>query len=686
MTPALGARPGPDGTTFAVWAPDASAVELCLLDDEDRECRLPMQGPQLGVWQLPVPGVGAGLRYGYRADGPRDQAAGHCFNPNRLLLDPYARAVSGELDPSGFPDWTDDSGSHVGWSVVVDDHYDWAGDAPPRTPWADTVVYEAHVRGLTMQHPDVPEPLRGTYAGLAHPATVETLRALGVTAVELLPVHHFVSEPALTQRGLVNYWGYNSLGFFAPHSGYSASGDRGGQVTEFKHLVKTLHRAGIEVLLDVVYNHTAEGGADGHTLCLRGLADGAYYRRRPDGRYDDLTGCGNTLAVAHPAALRLVTDSLRYWVQQMHVDGFRFDLASALARSDSGRPDPRSGLLAAIGQDPVLRQVKLVAEPWDATPEGYLVGGFPPPWTEWNDRYRDTVRDFWRLRSGGVRDLAYRLSGSTDLYRDDGHAPFASINHVTSHDGFTLRDLVSYELRHNAANGEEGRDGHADNRSWNCGVEGETDDVDVVELRRRQAANLLGTLLLSTGVPMLTAGDERGRTQQGNNNAYCHDGPLTWVDWQADPAWAHLTVLTTRLLALRREHSVLRTRRPGDLTWLHPTGRSMRDEDWFDDSLATLGLLLDGAAHADRSFLLWLHAAPTELTVPAPGPGAWEPLVATAGEPVPPTVEAAAELVLPGRSLLLLGSAGQPGGSGQATSPSSAGLLSSSWQGSTRTV
>jgi len=664
----LGATPGPTSTTFAVWAPEATGVELCLFD-ADGEQRVALPDRTLGVWHGAVPGVGPGRRYGFRADGPYDPDAGHRFNPNRLLLDPYARAVTGVLDPTGPVDdvppddlrFARDSAAHVPLSVVVDDRFDWGDDGPPRTPWADTVVYEAHVRGLTMRHPGVPEPLRGTYAGLAHPSVVDELLRLGVTAVELLPVQQFVTEPGVRERGLVNYWGYNTLGFFAPHGAYASTGDGGGQVAEFKQLVKTLHAAGIEVLLDVVYNHTAEGGPGGPTLSLRGLGDGSYYRQEAGGGYADVTGCGNTVQVAHPAALRLVTDSLRYWVTEMHVDGFRFDLAPALLRTAHG-PDPAAPLLTAIDRDPVLRDVKLVAEPWDATSEGYLLGRFPPPWREWNDRFRDTVRDFWRGRSGGVRDLAYRLSGSSDLYGDDGRRPFASVNLVTAHDGLTLRDLVSYEHKHNEANGEDGRDGTGDDRSWNCGAEGESDDCDVLALRRRQAANLLGTLLLSTGVPMLVAGDERGRTQRGNNNAFCHDGPLTWVDWAPDPQWAHLTDLTTRLVALRGAHPVLR-QRLGPLSWLHPDGREMQLSDWYDATLATVGMLRDGSPLEDRKFLLWLHAGADAVPLWTPsgsseagGSPGWEVLADTSGAVTGQRLSEYAAPRVPGRTLLLLGS------------------------------
>ncbi|CAN5752159.1 glycogen debranching protein GlgX [soil metagenome] len=643
-----------DSTTFAVWAPDATQVQVCLLDGPGRrEGRLALPEQTHGVWHGEIPGVGPGQQYGLRATGPHDPAAGSRFDQRRLLVDPYARAVA--------------RSGRDHRSVVVDDRFDWGDDAHPRTPWHDTVIYEAHLRGLTMLHPHVPDHLRGTYAGLAHPAAIDELVRLGVTAVELLPIQQFASEPAVAKRGLSNYWGYNTLAFFAPHGAYSAAGDGGGQVTEFKAMVKELHEAGIEVLLDVVYNHTAEGGPGGPTLSLRGLADGAYYRQDEAGRYEDSTGCGNTLAVAHPMALRLVMDSLRYWVSEMHVDGFRFDLAAALLRTKRGI-DVDAPLMTAIAQDPVLRDVKLIAEPWDATAEGYLVGGFPSPWCEWNDRFRDTVRDFWRARSGGVRDLAYRLSGSSDLYADDGRLPFSSVNFVTAHDGFTLRDLVSYEHKHNEANRERNRDGHGDNRSWNCGVEGETDDVAVVALRQRQSANLLATLLLSTGVPMLTAGDERGRTQRGNNNAYCHDSELTWVGWSEDPRWSHLTTLTVDLLALRRRHPVLRARhyfvghpvgdgRRKDLAWLHPAGHEMTQDDWFDTGLHTIGMLLNGDPHGDRSFVLWLHASHEPVTLVTPGdpwPDDWEVVVDTSGGASSSHVAGDHKLQVPGRCLLLM--------------------------------
>jgi isoamylase len=633
----LGASVQGGSTNFSVWSPAATRMDLCLFDAHGTETRLPLTERTQGVWHGRIPGVGAGQAYGFRAHGPWEPTAGARFNPAKLLLDPYARAVAGGYDPRELTYHDQDSAPHVPRSVVVDDGFDWGDDRPPRVPLAQTVVYELHVKGFTQRHPDVPAELRGTYAGLAHPAVVAYLRDLGVTAVELLPVHQFCTEPRVARRGLTNYWGYNSIGFFAPHNAYSASGQHGQQVTEFKQMVKALHAAGLEVILDVVYNHTAEGAPNGPTLAFRGLGDGAYYRQL-HGSYTDLTGCGNTFDTAQPQALTLVMDSLRYWVEEMHVDGFRFDLTPALTRGTHG-VDMRSAFLAAVGQDPVLRSVTLIAEPWDATPEGYSVGAFPPPWCEWNDRFRDSVRDFWRGHSDSLRDLGYRLSGSSDLYADDGRLPFTSVNLVTAHDGFTLRDLVSYERKHNEDNGEGNRDGAGDNRSWNCGVEGETDDPAVLALRRRQTANLMTTLLLSTGVPMLVAGDERGRTQRGNNNAYCQDNEVSWLDWCDDEHWTHLLPLTRTLLRLRREHPVLRQRhffagRPvvdggrKDLSWVHPEGREMSDADWYDRALCTLGLFLAGDAIrargeqgqtvVDDSFLLWLHGGSEEIAVTLP--------------------------------------------------------------------
>jgi glycogen operon protein len=659
----LGARHhiGPDGrpgTTFALWAGGAESVEVCLFDDDGTEIRAPLTELTHEVWHGFVPGVAPGRRYGFRVGGRWDPWTGARWNPAKLLLDPYARAVDGTfaMVPEVYGhvrDWPEqgvadtvrdnrDSAPFVPKGVVVADDDDWQDDRRPKTPWPDTVIYELHVRGFTVRHPGVPPQLRGTYAGLAHPAAVEHLVRLGVTAVELLPVHQFADEDHLLRRGLRNYWGYNSIGYFAPHAAYSAGGTRGQQVGEFKRMVRALHAAGIEVILDVVYNHTAEGGQGGPTLSLRGIDNRGYYRLGPDPRgYADYTGCGNTLAVVQPHVLRLVTDSLRYWVTEMGVDGFRFDLAAALARAMDD-VDMLSPFLAVIAQDPVLRRVKLIAEPWDVGAGGYQVGAFPPLWTEWNDRFRDTVRDFWRGAAGDVRDLGYRLSGSSDLYDWGGRRPYASVNYVTAHDGFTLRDLVSYNGKHNEANGEDGRDGTDDNRSWNCGAEGPTADPQVLALRRRQLRNLLATLLLSTGVPMLVAGDEMGRTQGGNNNAYCQDNETGWVDWSLPelPEWARLRDLVGRLVALRRAHPVLR--RGGffsglalapeglpDVAWFRPDGSEMAAEDWFAGS-ATLGMFLSGRDIPQRtavgepvlddSFLLLLHAGhrPTRFVLPGP--------------------------------------------------------------------
>ncbi|WP_165368065.1 glycogen debranching protein GlgX [Phytoactinopolyspora endophytica] len=650
----LGATHHDGATNFALWAPDAEQVELCFFDDEDNETRIPLLNRTFDVWHGRFPGVRPGQRYGYRVHGPWAPDKGLRFNPTKLLMDPYARAIDGDyihVDPESGPDDPDerDSAPFVPRSVVVgDDDFDWGDDSPARIPWDNTVIYELHARGYTMRHPDVPEDLRGTYAGLAHPAVLEHLTGLGVTAVELLPVHEFISEPHLLDQGSANYWGYNTLGFFAPHADYSVGGAGGEQVIEFKAMVKAMHEAGLEVILDVVYNHTAEQGAGGPTLCFRGIDNWAYYRldSHDPSNYLDYTGTGNTFNASHPHALRLVMDSLRYWVTEMHVDGFRFDLASALARSMHD-VDMLSSFMTVIEQDPVLREVKLIAEPWDVGPGGYQVGEFPHLWTEWNDKFRGTVRDHWRGMAGGVHDLAFRLSGSSDLYADDGRRPFASINFITAHDGFTLRDLVSYNEKHNDANGEENRDGTDDNRSWNHGVEGVEGDSDagpvppsVTRLRHRQLRNLMTTLLLSTGVPMMTAGDEMGRTQFGNNNAYCQDNETTWVDWSLRDEFTDLHGLVQRLLALRARHPVFRQRRffegrpirPGgrkDIGWFAPSGEEMDEADWHDESRRTLGMFLSGdgirsrGEHGERitddSFLLWLHSGADDIDVVLPG-------------------------------------------------------------------
>ncbi|MEV7378843.1 glycogen debranching protein GlgX [Streptomyces lydicus] len=717
----LGARyrTGPDGvagTNFALWAGGAEAVELCLFDEAEHETRHPLTELTHEIWHGFLPGVRPGQRYGYRVHGRWDPWTGARWNPAKLLLDPYARAVDGDFgaraEPAGagfalpaqlyghVRDWPQqqladtvrddrDSAPYVPKGVVVGEDTadeggedEWRDDVRPKTPWPDSVLYELHVRGFTMRHPGIPERLRGTYAGLAHPAALEHLVRLGVTAVELLPVHQFAHEDHLVRRGLRNYWGYNSIGYFAPHAGYAATGTRGQQVGEFKRMVRALHDAGIEVILDVVYNHTAEAGELGPTLSLRGIDNRGYYRLAGDARrYADYTGCGNTLHVVQPHVLRLITDSLRYWVTEMGVDGFRFDLAAALARSMHD-VDMLSPFLAVIAQDPVLRRVKLIAEPWDVGSGGYQVGAFPPLWTEWNDRYRDTVRDFWRGAQHDVRDLGYRLSGSSDLYAWGGRRPYASVNFVTAHDGFTLRDLVSYEHKRNADNGENNRDGTHDNRAWNCGAEGETDDPEVNALRRRQLRNLLTTLLLSTGVPMLVAGDEMGRTQHGNNNAYCQDNALSWVDWSLleDPHWRRLADLAARLIALRRAHPVLRRRaffsgRPHgqgglrDLAWFTADGTEMTEQDWYTPG-ATLGMYLSGNDISQRdargirivddSFLAVLHAAARPRAVTLPGPPwaqSYELLLDTSREDRPGAAErvypAGGTLTLPERSVVL---------------------------------
>jgi len=648
----LGATWDGEGTNFALFAPAAESVALCLFDSDSRgkEERIELEEVTYHVWHAYLPRVGPRQRYGFRVDGPYDAASGFRWNPSKLLVDPYARALDGEfrLDDSVFgyvagkDDTTQDhrdSALCVPKSVIVHDAFPWGEDHHrPHTAWADTVIYELHVRGFTKLHPDIPPPIRGTYAGLAHPAAIEHLQRLGVTAVELMPVHHFVSEPALLRRGLTNYWGYNTLGYFAPHATYSSSGSRGEQVREFKAMVRALHAAGIEVILDVVYNHTAEGDEQGPTMSFRGIDNPTYYRLRDnDPRYYlDYTGTGNTLNAQQPHVLQLIMDSLRYWVTEMHVDGFRFDLAAALARSFHD-VDKLSAFFDIIQQDPVLSRVKLIAEPWDLGPGGYLVGEFPPLWTEWNGKYRDTVRDFWRGGETGVAELGYRLSGSSDLYRDDGRKPYASINFVTSHDGYSLRDLVSYEQKHNMANGEDNRDGDSDNRSWNCGVEGETDDPGIVALRARQMRNFLTTLVLSTGVPMLRMGDELAHTQVGNNNAYCQDNELSWLNWQT--GIDHVD-LVRRLIALRSRHPVFRQRAffeghvldngVKDLAWFTPDGVEMNDADWSSTSARTIGMYLSGLGirtrgprgeHiVDESFLLLLHAGPEDCTVRLPGP------------------------------------------------------------------
>jgi len=664
----LGASWSEEATNFAVYAPEATAMWVCVFGEDDRETSYQLTEHTLGIWHGAVPDLPVGTRYGLRAFGPWQPEQGLRFNPHKLLIDPYARAVSGEVTPGPAiyahdlenPERpsTTDSASSMPKSIVVDDDFDWGpgGDPPMRRRWRDSVIYELHVKGYTQLHEEIPEELRGTYAGLATPTVIDYLKELGVTAVELLPTHQFYSEPRLAEQGLTNYWGYNSLAFFAPHGAYAAAGDAGQQVTEFKQMVKTFHEAGIEVILDVVYNHTAEGGALGPCLSFRGLDDRGFYKRvappddeeipahaRFDDTYWDVTGCGNTVNAGNPQALRLILDSLRYWADEMHVDGFRFDLLSALTRSGYS-VDMTGHLLTTIGQDPSLRHVKLIAEPWDASGDGYRLGEYPPPWVEWNDQFRDTMRDFWRGHSEGIRDVATRLAGSSDLYADDGRSPYASVNFVTAHDGFTLRDLVSYEHKHNEANGEDNQDGTDDNRSQNCGVEGETDagtpeGVEVIARRQRIAANLMVTLCLSNGVPMITAGDERGRTQHGNNNPYAQDNEISWVDWRPDDAWLGMWEMTRTALRIRREHATLRQRHwfegrpaitggPKDLAWIHPEGREMTADDWHDDALRVIGMFVSGdpirspgprgEQIRDSSFLIWFNGAEVDCEVRLP--------------------------------------------------------------------
>ncbi|TAK70690.1 MAG: glycogen debranching enzyme GlgX [Actinomycetota bacterium] len=646
---ALGVTVDGDGAHVAVRAAGAEAVDVCVFDEVGAESRIRLPEQTFHVFHGFVPGLSAGTRYGLRVHGPWDPARGQRFNAAKLLVDPYAKAITGSFTDhpatGGSVPGDDlvrddtDSAPFVGRSVAVLDRFDWGTDAPPATPWGDSVLYELHVKGFTARHPGIPPQLRGTYAGLAHPAALDYLRQLGITAVELLPIHQFVSEQGLLRRGTTNYWGYNTLGYFAPHAGYSASGSLGSQVTEFKQLVRAFHDAGLEVILDVVYNHTAEGNENGPTLSWRGIDNSGYYRLTGGGRrYADLTGTGNTVDTTSPVALQLVTDSLRYWVQEMHVDGFRFDLATALARGHDD-VDMRNALMCAIGQDPVLRQVKLIAEPWDVAPGGYQVGRFPPPWSEWNGKYRDRVRDFWRGH-GGVGELGWRLSGSADLYGHDGRRPYASVNFVTVHDGFTMLDLVSYDAKHNLANGEDNRDGTDDNRSWNSGAEGGTRDPEIGRLRRRRLRSILTTLLLSTGVPLLLAGDERGRTQGGNNNAYCQDNEVSWLDWELQPWQDDLLAFTRRVLAIRAGHPSWRQRHffdgkpateggAADLAWLGPDGTELTAAQWRDPATATLGMFVNGQLRArgatgqrlsDSSFLLLLHGADSHRGFVLPGP------------------------------------------------------------------
>src|SRR5215218_9161654 len=648
----LGATYDGAGVNFALFSEVADKVELCLIDDGGTETRIDLAETDAYVHHAYLPGVQPGQRYGYRVYGPYDPAHGHRCNPAKLLMDPYAKAVEGQIDgdeslfsyrfkrKNAFND--QDSLGHTMLSVVINPFFDWGSDRHPDREYHETIIYEAHVKGLTMTHPDVPEEIRGTYAGIAHPAVIDHLTSLGITAIELMPVHQFVQDTTLQAKGLSNYWGYNTIGFFAPHNAYSSSGQRGQQVQEFKIMVKALHEAGIEVILDVVYNHTAEGNHLGPTICFRGIDNNAYYRLVDEDKshYYDTTGTGNSLLMRNPHVLQLIMDSLRYWVLDMHVDGFRFDLAATLARQFH-EVDKLSAFFDIIQQDPVISQVKLIAEPWDLGDGGYQVGNFPPLWTEWNGKYRDTVRDFWRGEPASLAEFASRITGSSDLYEHSDRRPTASINFVVAHDGFTLRDLVSYNEKHNEANGEGGNDGESHNRSWNCGVEGETDDPAVNALRLRQQRNFITTMMVSQGVPMLAHGDELGRTQGGNNNVYAQDNEISWVHWDLDADQKDLLAFTSAAIGLRKAHPILRRRRffagdaahgglseLGDILWFKPDASEMDEADWNSGFARSLMVFLNGDAIpeldavgrriTDDHFLLLFnaHTEPIRFTVP----------------------------------------------------------------------
>jgi glycogen operon protein len=687
----LGAGYDGVGTNFALFSEVAEYVELCLFDDDGTETRVRLPEVDGFVHHGYLLGVGPGQKYGYRVHGPHDPARGLRCNPNKLLIDPYAKAISNGLSwdealygyKFGAPDERNDADSapHVPKSVVVNPFFDWTNDRLPRTPYNESVIYEAHVRGLTIDHPEIPPRLRGTYAGLAHPVMIDHLIKLGITAVELMPVHQFISDHTLAERRLSNYWGYNTIGFFAPHDGYSALPLN--QVQEFKGMVRALHQAGIEVILDVVYNHTAEGNHLGPTLSMRGIDNESYYRLVEDDPkfYMDYTGTGNSLNVRSPHTLQLIMDSLRYWVTEMHVDGFRFDLAATLAR-EFYDVDRLATFFEVVQQDPVVSQVKLIAEPWDVGPGGYQVGNFPPLWTEWNGKFRDTVRDFWRGEQATLGEFASRITGSSDLYQDDGRRPYASINFVTAHDGFTLNDLVTYNEKHNEANGEDNQDGESHNRSWNCGVEGPTDDPEVLELRARQRRNLMATMLLSQGVPMILHGDEFGRTQHGNNNAYCQDNEVSWVDWSLLESNAELVEFTAALTKFRKAHPVFRRRRffagrpirkgeeLRDIAWFTPSGEEMTEQNWEDDFGKCIVIFLNGEGIpdldsrgmrvVDDSFLMAFNAHFEDIEVTLPeaeyGPE-WTVVVDTAtgrvGDGEKPVV-AGGQLTLTARSLVVL--------------------------------
>ncbi|CAB0850636.1 glycogen debranching enzyme GlgX [Corynebacterium diphtheriae] len=693
----LGSKYDGAGTNFAIFSDVAEKVELCLIDAECNEERILLDEVDAHIWHCYLPGVKPGQRYGFRVHGPYNPAEGKRCDPSKLLVDPYARAFDGEFDghPSLFsydindpenPEGrnTEDSLEHTMKSVVVNPFFDWGSDRSPNTPYNETVIYEAHVKGMTMRHPDVPESLRGTYAGLAHPSIIEHLKDLGITAIELMPVHQFLQDDRLRDLGLRNYWGYNTFGFFAPQQDYAAAQEPGGAVSEFKGMVRAFHEAGIEVILDVVYNHTAEGNHMGPTIAFRGIDNAAYYRL-VDGdkaHYMDYTGTGNSLNVRDPHPLQMIMDSLRYWVSEMHVDGFRFDLASTLAR-ELHDVDKLATFFDLVQQDPIVSQVKLIAEPWDVGEGGYQVGNFPPLWTEWNGKYRDTVRDFWRGEPSTLSEFASRLTGSSDLYANNGRRPTASINFITAHDGFTLNDLVSYNHKHNDANGEDGRDGESHNRSWNCGEEGPTEDPEINKLRARQRRNFLTTLLLSQGTPMIAHGDEMARTQDGNNNVYCQDNETSWMDWELADKNAALMEFTKRLITIRRNHPVFRRRRflaggplgsevgDRDIAWLVPSGKLMGQSDWDFACGKSLMVYFNGKAIQepdargqrieDNSFIMMFNAyhEPIDFTLPDTefGP-AWKLIVDTNVDTGYPdeakTLRAGDSITVEARSTLIL--------------------------------
>ena len=697
----LGASYDGAGVNFALYSQVAQKVELCLFDEHDAETRIEMTEQNSYVWHNYIPGLQPGQRYGYRVYGPYDPVHGLRCNPNKLLLDPYAKAIEGNIDgdESLFSYWFKspddtsamndlDSAAHTMKSAVINPYFDWCNDQHPYISYHDSVIYEAHVRGMTNLNMDVPPDIRGTYAGLAYPSVIEYLKKLGVTAIELMPIHQFVNDSFLQEKGLSNYWGYNTIGFFAPHNAYSSSGERGEQVNEFKSMVKAYHRAGMEVILDVVYNHTAEGNHMGPTLSFKGIDNASYYRlvEGDQQHYFDTTGTGNSLLMRSPHALQLITDSLRYWVTEMHVDGFRFDLAATLARQFQ-EVDKLSAFFDIVEQDPIISRVKLIAEPWDLGSGGYQVGGFPPRWSEWNGRYRDTVRDFWRSQPSTLPEFASRLMGSSDLYQVNGRRPVASVNFITAHDGFTMNDLVSYNEKHNEANGEGNRDGESNNRSWNCGVEGPTNILDVNDLRQRQMRNMFATLLFSQGIPMICGGDEVARTQQGNNNAYCQDNEISWTNWHLDKRRKELLAFVSKLIHLRLDHPVLHRRRfftgrePGDdsnmipqVEWFDHTGSIMDMDDWRNTHAFSMMIYLNGSdipevdwygnRMVDNDFILIFnaHYEPIMFTLPDERYGHKWQLVVDTHNPNGPELsyEAGFMITAQSRSFLMLMSDKKP--------------------------